>query len=64
MKTVSAILLCLTLISGIYTTGCDVHHTETDKPNLLGGHTHEEQTTVTNPVTGDTSTSKTEQKTP
>ena len=64
MKTLSAIVLSLTLVAGLYTTGCETHHTETDKPNLLGGHTHEETTTTRNPITGDTSVSHTEQKTP
>lgn len=49
MKTryVYAALASLTLTAGL-TVGCarEVEHTETDKPRLLGGHVHEESTTV------------------
>jgi hypothetical protein len=64
MKTLSAFILAAALCGGIYTTGCQTSHTETDKPGLLGGETHQETTTTKNPVTGDVSTSHTEQKTP
>lgn len=63
MKSISIALLALSLCSGIYLTGCETSHTESDKPGLLGGNKHEETTTTKNPITGDTSTSHTEQKT-
>ena len=63
MKTLSALILAATLCSGFYVMGCETSHTETDKPTLLGGEKHEETTTTKNPITGDTSTSHTEQKT-
>lgn len=64
MKLCSTLILASMSIGGLYLTGCETSHTETDKPNLLGGHTHEETTTTKNPVTGDVSTSHQEQKTP
>ena len=64
MKTLSAFVLAACLCGGIYTTGCETSHTESDKPGLFGGNKHEETTTTKNPVTGDVSTSHTEQKTP
>jgi len=35
----------------LFSVGCtrEVAHTETDKPNLLGGSTHEEKTVYQNP---------------
>ena len=63
MKTIHTLLLAASLCSGMYVMGCETSHSETDKPGLLGGHTHEETTTTKNPITGDTSTSHTEQKT-
>ena len=63
MKLLSCIVLAAALSGGILTIGCETSHSETDKPNLLGGHTHEETTTTKNPVTGDVNTSHTEQKT-
>jgi hypothetical protein len=35
----------------LFSGGCtrEVAHTETDKPNLLGGSTHEEKTVYQNP---------------
>jgi hypothetical protein len=64
MKSLSIALLAATLFTGLAITGCETHHEESDKPRLLGGNTHEETTTTRNPVTGDTSTSHTETKTP
>ena len=64
MKAFSTIILASMALSGLYLTGCETSHTESDKPGLLGGQTHEETTTTKNPITGDTSTSHTEQKTP
>jgi hypothetical protein len=63
MKFVKTLVLAATLCAGVYVTGCEVSHTESDKPGLFGGNKHEESTTVKNPVTGDTSTTHTEQKT-
>jgi hypothetical protein len=63
MKAISTLLLAVSLCSGIYVTGCETSHSESDKPGLLGGHKHEETTTTKNPITGDTSTSHSEQKT-
>ena len=63
MRSLKCIVLALGLCSAWFVTGCETSHTETDKPNLLGGHTHEETTTTKNPVTGDTSTTHTEEKT-
>ena len=64
MKMFSALLLAACLCSGIYVTGCETSHTESTKPGLLGGEKHEETTTTRNPITGDTSTSHNESKTP
>ncbi|HZK81811.1 MAG TPA: hypothetical protein VFC46_12105 [Humisphaera sp.] len=64
MKLLSTAILAATLFTGLAITGCETSHTETDKPGLLGGNTHTETTTTKNPVTGDVSTSHTEQKTP
>ncbi|MDB5303611.1 MAG: hypothetical protein JWM97_1160 [Phycisphaerales bacterium] len=64
MKAFSSLFLAALLCSCLYTTGCQTSHTESDKPGVFGGHTHEETTTTKNPITGDTNTSHTEQKTP
>lgn len=64
MKTWSIIVLAALSLGGLCTIGCETSHTESDKPGLLGGNTHEETTTTKNPITGDTSTSHSEQKTP
>ena len=64
MKFLATGLLAATLFAGIAITGCETHHVESDKPNLMGGHTHEETTTTRNPVTGDVSTEHTKTKTP
>lgn len=63
MKALSAMIVAMSLSSGFLLMGCEVSHTETDKPRLLGGNTHEETTTTRNPVTGETSTSHSEEKT-
>jgi len=42
---VAALSLGATLLSGC---SQEVSHTESDKPRLLGGHTHEETTTYKN----------------
>jgi hypothetical protein len=64
MKVLNAVLLAVCLSAGFCAMGCQTSHTETDKTGIMGGHTHEETTTTKNPVTGDTSTTHTEQKTP
>ncbi len=58
-----AVLTASMLVSGFTSIGCQTSHTESDTPGLLGGNKHEETTTTKNPVTGDVSTSHTEQKT-
>lgn len=63
MKTIKTLVLAMTLCSGLYVTGCQTSHSESDKPGLFGGHKHEETTTTKNPITGDVNTSHTEQKT-
>lgn len=63
MKAISTILLAVSLCCGIYVAGCETSHTESDNPGLFGGNKHEETTTTKNPITGDTSTNHTEQKT-
>jgi hypothetical protein len=63
MKVVQTLLLAASLSSGAFLIGCETSHTETDKQGILGGNTHEETTTTKNPVTGDTTTTHSEQKT-
>jgi len=63
MKALCTLAFAALLFGGIaLTTGCETSHSETDKPGLLGGNTHEETTTTKNPITGDVSTNHTEQK--
>jgi len=64
MKLFQSAVLAASLCVGLYTTGCEVSHTESDKTGVLGGHKHEETTTTKNPITGDTSTTHSEQRTP
>jgi hypothetical protein len=64
MKIVQVLVMAASLCSAGYMIGCETSHTETDKQGLLGGNTHEETTTTKNPVTGDTTTTHSEQKTP
>src|SRR4051794_24743133 len=63
MKALRTVLITACLSAGFFTTGCETSHTESDSTGLLGGHKHEETTTTKNPITGDTSTTHTEQKT-
>ena len=63
MKYATTLLLAATLCAGLYITGCETSHTESDKDTLFGGHKHTETTTTKNPVTGDTNVSHTETKT-
>ena len=64
-KTFKALLLCAFVSGGfcVLGGGCQSSHTESDKTTLTGAHKHEETTTTKNPITGDTSTSHTEQTT-
>lgn len=64
MKDVKGLLFVACLFTGTFMAGCEVSHTESDKPGFFGGHKHEETTTTRNPVTGDTNTTHKEQKTP
>jgi len=64
MKLLTSLFLAAALCGGIYTTGCETQHSESDKPTLTGGNKHEETTTTRNPITGDVNTSHTETKTP
>lgn len=43
--------------------GCETHHEESTRQNFLGGTTHEESTTVHNPITGQDSTEHSKQVT-
>ena len=63
MKIFTSLLVAASLCSGLYLTGCETSHTESDKPGFFGGHKHEETTTTKNPITGDVSTSHKEEKT-
>jgi hypothetical protein len=56
--------MCFGILSiGLLGVGCETSHTETDKPGLLGGETHEETTTTHNPITNTDDKSSTETKT-
>jgi len=67
MKVFKALMLTATLFTltsaAAFTGGCQTHHEESDKDTMLGGHKHSETTTTKNPITGDVSTSHTEQRT-
>jgi hypothetical protein len=63
MKLGTTLLLAATLFTGLTLTGCETHHSESDKDTMFGGHKHTETTTTKNPVTGDTNVSHTETKT-
>ena len=62
----AARLLAMTamLSLGFASLACETSHTESDKPNLFGGSTHEETTTTHNPVTGTDDSTHTVTKTP
>ena len=65
MKAINVLALAATLaIGSYYLTGCETSHTETDKPGLFGGQTHEETTTTHNPITNTDDKTQTETKTP
>jgi len=55
MKRLAIAALAATMFTGIFVTGCETSHTESDRPTL-GGQKHDETTTYKNPVTGDTTT--------
>ncbi len=63
-KICSTIVLAALSLGGLCMTGCETSHSESDKPNITGGNTHKETTTTRNPITGDVSTSHSEQRTP
>ena len=65
MKALSTLAFAGLLFGGIAITsiGCETSHSETDKPGLFGGNTHQETTTTKNPITGDVNTEHKEQKT-
>ncbi|HEX3359068.1 MAG TPA: hypothetical protein VHS31_18960 [Tepidisphaeraceae bacterium] len=48
-KTLFTLAAIMFVAGGAFMTGCEVHHEESDHPNLLGGHTEHEKTTVTTP---------------
>jgi hypothetical protein len=62
MRNLTILLIGLALSGVGFTAGCEVHHTESDHPNLLGGETHTSETIIKNPD-GSTSTIQSEQKT-
>ena len=64
MKVLHSLLLAAFLGVGFCAAGCEVSHSESDRTGFFGGHKHEETTVTKNPVTGDTSVSHSEQKTP
>lgn len=55
--------LAAILFGGVFLTGCETSHVESDQPTLTGGQKHEETTTYKNPVTGDTTTEHKSQST-
>jgi hypothetical protein len=63
MKLLRILALSAPLCMGFAGVGCETSHTETDKPGLLGGETHEETTTTHNPITNTDDKSTTETKT-
>jgi hypothetical protein len=64
MKVLRILALAAPLFGmGFIGVGCETSHTETDKPGLLGGETHEETTTTHNPITNTDDKTTTETKT-
>jgi hypothetical protein len=59
----SIVLASILAVGGFATIGCEVSHSESDKPTWFGGTKHEETTVTRNPVTGDTNVSHSEQRT-
>jgi hypothetical protein len=64
MKAINVLALAAVLSAGFVLSGCETSHTETDKPGLFGGKTHEETTTTHNPITNTDDTTHNETKTP
>ena len=62
MKAFNTLFIAAILSLGMFVSGC-VTHSSSDQPGLLGGNTHKEQTTVTDPITGGSSSSTSVQKT-
>ena len=50
MKPMHVVALAATLAACFYTSGWETFHTETDKPGVFSGQTHEETTTTHNPI--------------
>ena len=63
MKALNILALAAALTSGAYLAGCETSHTETDKPGMFGGQTHEETTTTHNPITNTDDKTQVETKT-
>jgi hypothetical protein len=64
MKSLRFLAIAAVICLGFTSLACETSHTETDKPGLFGGNTHEETTTTHNPITGTDDTTSTETKTP
>lgn len=64
MKAIRILALGATFGLSFCTFGCETSHTETDKPGLFGGTTHEETTTTHNPITNTDDKTSTVNKTP
>jgi hypothetical protein len=62
MRTIH-ILILAAMAGCFFAVGCETSHTETDKPGLLGGETHEETTTTHNPITNTDDKTQSETKT-
>ena len=56
MKRLAIAALAATMFTGIFVTGCETSHSESDRPTITGGQKHDETTTYKNPITGDTTT--------
>ena len=63
MKAIHVLALAAMLAPCFYTIGCETSHTETDKPGLMGGSTHEETRTTHNPITNTDDKTHTETQT-
>jgi hypothetical protein len=63
MKAIRVLSLAATMATGFFVMGCETSHTETDKPGMFGGTTHEETTTTHNPITNTDDKTQTETKT-
>jgi hypothetical protein len=48
-KSLYTVAAMAVLAGGVFTTGCEVHHEESDHPNFFGGHTETDKTTVDTP---------------